>query len=457
MADSKCEAIEKAMADAGPTPLEKEGPSAPPTDGATTTTVTPPPVQSMRFLRTFGGNEAQPKVLESTTASAVPGQVETSSAEPDVKPQQVSNVQCQGQGPPPLKAPVPEPPADKDLQWQRHQQHLAYLKSLGSEAYRVAVGDPQGSNPASPAAKESEVEDTTCTSTERGPELLQCLSVDVKHLFDNSDDFSRETSMVEKHLDEAMSVVAAPQETEKQMPSPRPLTTPGRGVRDVMKTPPTSVENWSQAEDREIWDKLKAQLQSLEDSVGELTRKTMPKPRRTLGELTQSHPSWPKDAGMTGFFAPGLPRASFPFPMAPIRRVSRDTVSEQSSSDVSSSNPKGHSSRASQSQQHAEQGSMEPEAMQRDARCMQLSCRSRSSNSLGSVPQLPTPCSAKIMAPEVIGLGNAPYTPSVGARTPAMSPGRSVVYRQISSPVALLTPRIAGEGRAVTPVAGYPQ
>eukprot|EP00435_Cladocopium_sp_Y103_P060399 s253_g22.t1 len=417
-------------------------------DDAATATVTPPPVQSLRFLRTFGTeNEAKPgSVPDATTESAVPGQV-LPSAEPEVDPP--GDVQSQGQGPPPQKA-APTPPAEKDLQWQRHQQHLAYLKSLGSEAYRMAVDDTEGLSPA--PVKESEVDDTTCTPSQRGPELLQCLSVDVKHLFEDTYNYTWETSMVEKHLDEAMAVVSPTQE-EKQLASPRPLTTPGRGVREVLKSTPSSVENWSQEEDREIWDKLKAQLQSLEDSVGELTRKTMPKPRPTL-EQTQYHP-WPKDAGMAGFFQ-GF-RTSIPVgQMAPVvSHVSRDTLSEHSSSDVSSSNAKGHSSMASvQSQQRAEQGSMEPEAM-RDGRCVQLSCRSRSSNSLASAGQLPTPCSAKIMAPvEVL------RTPSTGARTPAISPGRSLVYRQISSPVALLTPRIPGEVRTIMGPggpAGYPQ
>lgn len=416
-------------------------------DDGTTATVTPPPVQSLRFLRTFGTeNEAKPGSLPDATESAVPGQV-LPSAEPGVNPP--SEVQSQGQGPPPQKA-APTPPAEKDLHWQRHQQHLAYLKSLGSEAYRMAVDNTEGLSAA--PVKESEVDDTTCTPSQRGPELLQCLSVDVKHLFEDTYNYTWETSMVEKHLDEAMAVVSPTQE-EKQLASPRPLTTPGRGVREVLKTPPSTVENWSQEEDREIWDKLKAQLQSLEDSVGELTRKTMPKQRRTL-EITQSHP-WPKDAGMAGFFQ-GF-RSSIPVgPVVPMRHVSRETLSETlSSSDVSSSNAKGHGSIASvQSQQRAEQGSMEPEAM-RDARCMQMSCRSRSSNSLASAGQLPTPCSAKIMGPvELL------RTPSTGARTPAMSPGRSLVYRQISSPVALLTPRMPVEVRTIMGPggpAGYPQ
>lgn len=437
MADSRCEAIEKAMAEGGAaTAMEKD-------DGATAT-VAPPPVQSLRFLRTFGTeNEAKPgSVPDATTESAVPGQV-LPSAEPQVDPP--GDVQSQGQGPPPQKA-APTPPAEKDLHW-RHQQHLAYLKSLGSEAYRMAVDDTEG---LSPPVKESEVDDTTCTPSQRGPELLQCLSVDVKHLFEDTYNYTWETSMVEKHLDEAMAVVSPTQE-EKQLASPRPLTTPGRGVREVLKTTPSSVENWSQEEDREIWDKLKAQLQSLEDSVGELTRKTMPKQRRTL---ETPHP-WPKDAGMAGFFQ-GFRRSIPVGPpggpgLTPMRHVSRETLSEPgSSSDVSSS--KGHSSMASVPQR-AEQGSME-EAM-RDARCVQMSCRSRSSNSLASAGQLPTPCSAKIMGPtEVL------RTPSTGARTPAISPGRSLVYRQISSPVALLTPRIPGEVRTIMGPggpAGYPQ
>jgi len=424
MAEIKPEAIQKAEGDA-----------------TVTDTVVPP--QSIRSLRTFGSeNEVNPPV--DPTGSTVPGQV-FSSAEPDVEPSQL-DTPSQGQGPPPQKAPALPSPCDaNDLQWQRHQQHLAYLKSLGSEAYRMAVEDTEGGLSPVPAAKEIEVDDTTVTPTSEGPALLQCLSVDVKHLFDEKDDYTRETSMVEAHCDEAISEVIPEEHLERkaQTTSPRPLTTPGRGVREVKIDPsraPTTVENWSQVEDRQIWDKLRAQLQSLEDSVGELTKKTMPKPRPKLGD-TQSHPSWPKDAGMTFFTR--LPRTSCP-PVVQSSLRSYETLSENSSSEVSSS--KGLCSVAS-----VQQGSFEPEIKApRNAGCMPPSCSS-SHQSLPS-PQLPSPCSAKIMTlPMEIG------TPSVGARTPGMvSPGRSLVYRQISSPVVLLTPRIRDGDRIIVP-SGYPQ
>lgn len=423
-------------------------------------------VQSLRLIRTFPENEVLIEVIDSIDSPDVPGQVPSELEEVPVP-------KC-GQGPPPdkLEPTLPCKPeaillepqiakaqgfqvTSEDEHWQRHQEHLAYLKSLGSDTYNMAVEDTEGLSP--PQAKD-EVDDTTCTppTSQQGISFLKFVG-ETPHVGIDERDLSETASVRESK----MEVVRLGPDPKESPPGSGPRnTTPGRGLRErgiegPAGLPLTTVENLSQAQDQEIWLKLKRQLQNLEESIGEIARKSMPKPNPNLN-LTQSHPSRPKEAILGGPLWQGHLRA-LPM-MSPMARPQSQTFDDGASasstySELSSSVAQGHSSRASvQSLVEAQQGSMVPDqavpGMQgRPAsrmRCLPASCESRSTNSLASIEQVPyTPGSAKIMSRLSLPVGVV-GTPgaSAGARTPAVSPGYAV-FRQISSPVAVVTPRIS--------------
>ncbi|CAJ1444536.1 unnamed protein product [Effrenium voratum] len=207
---------------------------------------------------------------------------------------------------------------------------------------------------------------------------------------------------------------------------------------------PKSVEDLSEAQDQEIWNKLKRQLQSLEDNVQEIARKWVPKPQGPVPAPAASPTTLPMGQRFR--------RVSAPMPAGCVQLQSRH--------DAASPATQGRLSKAPSfpESQQAMIAEPQPSASQTDMRFQVPSSSasgasaSFSTTSLSSAQYSAVPHSAKLTLPEGGPLISGGASSLASG---ALTPGRVVVRM---TPV--LTPRAYGvhvrHGAPVNMYGGYP-
>lgn len=363
-----------------------------------------------------------------------------------------------------------------DDQQQRYQQHLAYLKGMDGNAYRMAVEGESGAIEAELAS------------------MLQGLKEDLRE---------KVPLLPEVEAMEQTATTSAESQVEDS-----PSETSGAGYRPSGLPTPNTVESLSHAMDEEIWNKLRQQLRSLQDNIDEITAKFSPLKTSTLSASggTCAYPSKTPQSARSHrdmdmrFFAPPPHQMSSHIQSGRFQRVSHSQLPQTPQSVGSDRLPQAwhlqshlpdhiiHSNATSESSTSVRQAGSCRRASRtssasdfrpavlpgieadllcspsRAALCPAIpGCQTRSTSSLNSVapPQL-TPGSAKLTLRAVpLEIAGAPAAAFPSGDFRAQSPGRPFVMMRPMTPQQVTTPRLYAQRRvfqtAAGPVGGRPE